>query len=257
MKRLCYFFIAICLFQGCSKPLDPIMGLNRIAIISIKYDPSIYYFSPQHGMDFSKTYADFSGDPAQSQVHVMILNEFVTDLMTKTVDKSGMSIVRPLKLLNTSLLTDENQFIQYEYLLKPYDPIDINNRPFMSGIANQLDVDAVAEIKVSYGVYLDEKTLWEEYNDPYAQVLNSKRLQLRHGHDSSELRTSITITVVNSTAELVYQETRYVDTHSDQIQIDDRDLGFDGGVSPKLLRLGLSDWLKDWVEYLPDYIDNV
>ena len=54
MKRLCYFFIAICLFQGCSKPLDPLMGLNRIAIVSIKYDPSIYYFSPQHGIDFQK-----------------------------------------------------------------------------------------------------------------------------------------------------------------------------------------------------------
>jgi hypothetical protein len=35
--------------------------------------------------------------------------------------------------------------------------------------------------------------------------------------------------------------------------IDNDDLNFDGGVSPKLLRKGLDEWLFDWVQYIPKY----
>ena len=38
----------------------------------------------------------------------------------------------------------------------------------------------------------------------------------------------------------------------DSIVVDDRDLSFDGGISPKLLQMGLNDWLADWLNYLPD-----
>ena len=255
--RLFIFFIFIGLFQACSKPLEPLMQLEKVAMVSINYDPSIYKFVKPHGIDYSIMYSNFSGDVSQRHTHVMILNEFITDLMTDTVDKSGISLVRPLKLLNTSLMDSSGLMVRYEYLLKPYDPIDIDDQLFMAGLANQLNVDAVVQIDISFGIHLDEKTLWEEYNDPYAGALNSKRLQLRQGHLTSELRTSITMTVVDDNADLIYKETRFVDSHSDQIRIDDRDLVFDGGVSPKLLQLGLSDWLDDWVDYLPDYMDRI
>ena len=125
------------------------MKLEKVALVSVKYDPSIYKFVKPHGIDFTITYSNFSGDVSQGHTHVMILNEFITNLMTDTVNKSGISIVRPLKLLNTSLMSDSDQIIQYEYLLKPYDPIDINNHVFMAGLANQLNVDAVAEVDLS------------------------------------------------------------------------------------------------------------
>lgn len=255
--RLVIFIIFIGLLQACTKPLEPLMKLEKVALVSVKYDPSIYKLVKPHGIDFTITYSNFSGDVSQGHTHVMILNEFITNLMTDTVNKSGISIVRPLKLLNTSLMSDSGQIIQYEYLLKPYDPIDINNHVFMAGLANQLNVDAVAEVDIKFGIHLDEKTLWQEYNDPYAGTLNSKLLQLKEGHLTSELRTSITIKVVDTNADLIYEETRYVDSHSDQIRIDDRDLVFDGGVSPKLLQLGFSDWINDWVDYLPDYMDRI
>ena len=135
----------------------------------------------------------------------------------------------------------------------PYDPINISNHIFMAGLADRLNVDAVADIKIFYAVHLDELTLWEEYNDPYAETLVSYRRQLKDGHDTSELRTTIRITVVDRYANQLFDEIRFVDTHSDQIVINDRDLSFDGGVSPKLLQKGLSDWLQDWVDYLPKY----
>ncbi len=256
MRVLLLIFMSV-FMQSCSKPLEPLMKIDTIGIISIKYDPTIYHLNKNHGIDFSNPYSLFSKEPSQTQTHVMILNEFVTDFMTKTVDKSGISIVRPLKLLNTTDLQEDNSIIRYEYLLKPYDPIDFSDYTSVAGLSWLVSVDAVAEISISYGIYLDEKTLWEEYKDPYAETLNSKRLQLDYGHASSELRTLITLTVVDSNANLIYKETRFVDSISEQIQIDDRDLSFDGGVSPKLLRLGLKEWLDDWINYLPDYLDRV
>ena len=256
--RVFLLFIAIFgLLQGCSKPLEPLVGLDKVAIVSVVYDPTMYRFTQAHGIDRYSIYADFSGNATQEHTHVMILNEYLTNLMTTTVEKSGISIVRPLKLLNTSRLFENDSLIRYEYLLKPYDPIDITNEVFMAGIADQLDVDAVVEIVISFGIYIDDQTLWQEYADPYADTLQSQRLQLSYGHQTSILRTQIELIVVDKNAETIYKETRFVDTDSDQVQISDRDLIFDGGVSPKLLELGLNDWIKDWQAYLPDYIKKI
>ena len=150
-------------------------------------------------------------------------------------------------------IKEANGEIRYEFMLDPYDPIDITDTVFMAGLAKKLAVDAVVQIDISYAVYLDEKTLWEEYKDPYAQTLAVYRMQLSEGHETSQLRTTIRMTVVDRYANTIYDETRFLDTDSDQILIDDRDLNFDGGVSPKLLQRGLNDWLNDWVDYLPKY----
>ena len=225
-------------------------SLNRIALISVQYDPNIYYFHPHTWVDPTEVYATFSGDPTQAQIHENILNEFLTDLMTQTVKYSDISIVRPLKLLNTSLMKDD-QKLHYEYLLDPYDPIDISNRVFMAGLAQRLNVDAIVAITINFAVHLDEKMLWEEYKDPYARTLNAHRMQVKKGHETSLLKTTIRLTVVDQTATQIYDESRFVVSDSDLIHIDDRDLSFDGGVSPKLLQLGLNQWLTDWSNYLP------
>ncbi len=248
--RVLLFFIVFILLQACSKPIDQLKPLNRIALISVQYDPNIYYFHPHTWVDPTKVYAAFSGEPWQFQMHETILNEFLTDLMSQTVKYSDISIVRPLKLLNTSLMKDDKQ-LHYEYLLDPYDPIDISNRVFMAGLAQRLNVDAVVALTIRFSVHLDEKMLWEEYKDPYARTLNAQRIQLKQGHETSLLKTEISLTVVDSLAVNLYEESRFVLTDSDNIHVDDRDLSFDGGVSPKLLRLGLDEWLKDWTNYLP------
>lgn len=241
---------------GCSKPVDTLLPLKRIAIVSVVYDPNIYTFHPHQGVDTGRIYAKFSDQPDQVQMHEHMLNEFLVDVMTDTVKKSNISFVRPLQLLNTTLMQPAGSVIRYEYMLNPYDPIDINNRSFMAGLANRLMVDAVVEIKVMFAVHLDEKMLWEEYKDPYAQTLKSYRMQVQEGHETSQLRTTIEIQVVSNLGDVIYKESRFVDTDSDQIHISDTDLSFDGGVSPKLLRLGLDQWLYDWVSYLPEGNEN-
>ena len=250
------FCLAVLILTGCSKPIDTLLPLKRMAIVSVTYDPNIYYFHPHSGIDSDRMYAPFSGDPSQSQIHEMMLNEFLIDVMSDTVKRSGISIVRPLQLLNTSLMQDNGAMIRYEYLLDPYDPIDISNQVFMAGIAKKLMVDAVVQIQVSFAVHLDEKMLWQEYKDPYAETLNSYRMQVRRGHETSRLRTTVSIVVVDKNADTIYNESRFVDTDSDQVHVDDRDLSFDGGISPKLLRLGLDQWLNDWVSYLPEVYED-
>jgi hypothetical protein len=234
---------------ACSKPVDSLRPLTQIALVSVTYDANVYVFNPNKGVDMSRIYAQFSGERTQTHQHDLILNEFLIDLMSETVKKADISIVRPLKLLNTSLMQD-NRIIRYEYLLDPYDPIDIYNRVFMAGLADQLSVDAVAHVSIQFAVHLDEKMLWEEYNDPYAKTLSSYRMQVQLGHETSQLRTMVTLTVVNAVGDLIYNETRHVDIDTDQIHVDDRELSFDGGISPKLLRFGLDEWLYDWGMYL-------
>ena len=250
-----FVLLFVSLMMACSKPIDTLLPLRRIAIVSVKYDPNIYKFQPSGGVS-NDVYAAFSNQPDHAQLHEHMLNEFLVDLMTDTVKKSNLSIVRPLNLLNTTLMHESGTLICYEYLLNPYDPIDIRNRPFMAGLAKKLLVDAVVEIKISFAVHLDEKMLWEEYNDPYAKTLNSYRMQVQHGHETSQLRTTVELHVVNQLGDVIYHESRFVDTNSDQISVSDTDLSFDGGVSPKLLRLGLDRWMHDWVSYLPEYKEN-
>ena len=250
MRLFCWLFCIVVL-SACSKPIDTLRSYDRIALVAVKYDPNIYYFHPHMWVDPTRVYAEFTGKPGQSQIHENMLNEFLVDIMSDTVERTDISIVRPLKLLNTSLMQTPS-IILYEYLLDPYDPIDINNRVFMAGLAERLNVDAVCELTISFAVHLDEKMLWEEYKDPYAKTLNAHRMQVKRGHESSLLKTTIGLTVVDRLGNTVYQESRYVVSHSDSIVVDDRDLSFDGGISPKLLQMGLNDWLADWLNYLPD-----
>ncbi len=250
--RLMLLLILFSLLQACSKPIDILKETPKVAIVRINYDSNIYLFTPTTQVS-DRLYTPFSGKYEQTIMHETLLNEFIVDLMKKTKTRSDISIVRPLKLLNTTLMQDANGEIRYEFMLDPYDPIDITDTVFMAGLAKKLAVDAVVQIDISYAVYLDEKTLWEEYKDPYAQTLAVYRMQLSEGHETSQLRTTIRMTVVDRYANTIYDETRFLDTDSDQILIDDRDLNFDGGVSPKLLQRGLNDWLNDWVDYLPKY----
>ena len=200
-------FMFVCLvglvLMGCSKPIDVLLPIKKIAIVSVSYDPNIYYFHPNSGVDKDRVYAKFSGDPNQGKIHELMLNEFLIEWMSGTVKRSGVSIVRPLQLLNTTLMQDDASVIQYEYLLDPYDPIDISNHVFMSGIAKRLTVDAVVQIQVSFAVHLDEKMLWEEYKDPYAETLTSYRMQLRRGHETSQLRTMVSLVVVDKHADAI------------------------------------------------------
>ena len=79
---------------------------------------------------------------------------------------------------------------------------------------------------------------------------------MKDGHKTSWFRTYVKFIVVDRFANVVYNEVRQVGSASDQIEVDDRDLTYDGGVSPKLFRLGLTDWLNDWVAYLPNSKDK-
>ena len=113
------------------------------------------------------------GGSNQIKVHELLLNEFLTDIMSRTLEATDISFVRPLKLVNTSLLYDNQSKIYYEYLLDPYDAIDINNHIFMAGLAERLNVDAVVDIRIYFGILLDNKMLWDEYKDPFENTLPS------------------------------------------------------------------------------------
>ena len=245
--------VVLVFVYGCSKPVDVLQETPKIALVNVVYDTNIYLYSPTEGIK-DNVFAPFSGKLSQFSMHETLLNEFLIEFMRKTKLRSDVSFVRPLKLLNTSLLSGEEGIIQYEYILDPYDPIDISNAVFMAGLAKTLNVDAVAAISITYAVYLDEVTLWEEYNDPYAKTLSSHRMQVQYGHETSYLRTQIKLVVVDQFANTIYTESRYVDVDSDDVVIDNNDLNFDGGVSPKLLRKGLNEWLFDWAKYIPKYM---
>jgi hypothetical protein len=236
---------------GCRKPIDALMGMNRIAIVAIHYDATIRTFTPKMGVNRDVVYAEFSETPASTRMHEQVLNAFLIQWMRQTLVQSDVAIVRPLKLINTTNLRDSNGYIYYEYLLDPYDPIDISDTLFMAGLADRLGVDAVAKVAVSYAIYRDDNTVWDEYKDPHVHTMPGIRRQLRHGHQSSQLRTTIRLTVVSQGAVIMYDETRYIDTTSEYITVSDQDLSFDGGVSPKWLAAGMRAWLKDWQVYLP------
>ena len=240
--------ICVCLFS-CSKPIDNLQNIQKIALISVIYDPTIYTFRPHEYIDKSLVFASFTGSQKQRMFHEHQLNEFLIQLMAKTA-ATNIAIVRPLMFVNTSLLQDKDQFIRYEYLLDPYDPIDTRNHVFMANLANRIGVDAVISMTISFAIYTDKKSLWEEINDPYSYPSSSYQIQLRAGHKASKLRVSIAVSVIDSYAKEVYSETRFVDFVSDKVSISDTDLRFPGGVSPALIELGLTDWLHDWARYI-------
>ena len=245
----------IVLFGGflmsCSKPVDQLMSLNRIALVSVEYDPTIYTFEQGYDIDTDIAYAEFTGSEQFRLYHERNLNQFLTDLMTRTTRKSGISIVRPLTFVNTSLMNVKDDVVRYEYLLEPYDPIDINNRVFMAGIANRMNVDAVVKIMVQFAVSIDETSMWTDFEDRTGQVL-SYRQQLKQSHDESMLRSEVTIIVVDKYADLIYSESRFVNVSGSSISVTEADLKFPGGISPRLLMHGLKQWLNDWELYLPD-----
>ena len=237
------------LLCGCATPFESISTPAKIAIVSVHYDPNIYAAS-KNNIDYSQTYATYSKTPKQERMHEEQLNQFLIDLMTQTRRYSDISIVRPLRLLNTSLFQNQDAMIRYEYLLDPYDPIDINDRVFMTGIAKRLKVDAVMFIGIAFAIHVDQTTLWDEYKNPHEQTVSSFRMQLKKGHQSSVFKTSIQMVVVDQMANEIYKETRFVDTVSEHIRITNQDLEYDGGVSPQLISAGLSDWLRDWKNYI-------
>ncbi|MGC6366390.1 MAG: hypothetical protein ACON35_00160 [Candidatus Marinamargulisbacteria bacterium] len=249
-------FLVMLLLTSCSKPVERLLQSPKVAIVAVQYDPSVYVIDDQTNAISDVVYSQFKGGANQVKVHELLLNEFLTDIMSRTLESTDISFVRPLKLVNTSLLYDNQSKIYYEYLLDPYDAIDINNHIFMAGLAERLNVDAVVDIRIYFGILLDNKMLWDEYKDPFENTLPSFAKQLKDGHKTSWFRTYVKFTVVDRFANVVYNEVRQVGSASDQIEVDDRDLSYDGGVSPKLFRLGLTDWLNDWVAYLPNPKDK-
>ena len=236
---------------GCTKPIDSVREFNRIAIVYVAYDPTIYMFDPQRGVDTDIAFAEFTGSQQLRRFHERSLNSFLVELMMRTKRRSGISIVRPLALLDTSLMQDSDHLIRYEYLLDPYDPIDINDRVFMAGLAQRLDVDAVVSIQISFAVSIDDTGMWTDFKDRTGQVL-SYRQQLKQSHDQSLLRTQVQFDVIDQYASHIYSEVRFMDVSGDQVSISDADLVFPGGISSRLLDAGLSQWLNDWERYLPD-----
>ena len=254
MNRWWYLFIVVVIVSACSKPIDHLISLEKIALVAVEYDPTIYTFDPNHGIDFDVPFAEFNNDPGIRDYHERLLNEFLVDLMGQTKLISDISIVRPLTLVDTSLLLDTDSMIRYEYLMEPYDPIDITNHEFMGGLAVNMNVGAVAKVAVIFAISTDDSDMWDDYdNRSSTNQAMTYRSRLKQSHETSQLRTQITLTVVDKTGEEIYSETRYVDVNSDQITITDADLSFPGGVSPQLLELGLNEWIQDWVQYLPEY----
>jgi hypothetical protein len=252
MQRLVQYLCAgILLFLlSCATPFQSLQSVESVAVVALRYDPTVYMLDPKMGVEKDKVFAAFTGTQKQRASHDHMLNGFLVDLMTKTIKVTDVRFVRPLKLLNTSLLTDTDARLQYEYLLDPYDPINIDNHVFMAGLAKRLKVDAVADVRISFALYTDDKTLWDEYKDPYENTSSSYRLQLREGHKTSLLRTTIAIKVVNTEGDIIYNESRFVDVPSEDIDVTDTDLAFPGGVSPKFIEFGLDEWLRDWVQYI-------
>ena len=76
----------------------------KIALVAVEYDPTIYTFDSNHGIDFDVPFAEFNNDPSIRDYHERLLNEFLVDLMGQTKLISDISIVRPLTLVDTSLL---------------------------------------------------------------------------------------------------------------------------------------------------------
>ena len=121
----------------------------------------------------------------------------------------------------------------------------------MAGIANRMNVDAVVKIMIQFAVSVDDTGMWTDFEDRTGNVL-SYRQQLRQSHDESILRSVVTLVVVDKHADQLYFESRFVDVSGDLISVTDEDLKFPGGISPRLLSLGLKEWLNDWELYLPD-----
>lgn len=240
-------FVAV---SGCRKPIDSFQAIERIGVVSIHYDPNIYTFEPHQGIEKSKPYAPFSWQATHVQVHERILGAWLDQFITQTQAATGVAIVRSPMLMNTTLMQDPQVYLQFEHALVPYDPIDMVNGAFLSGLSNQLGVNAVMHIHIAFAIQLDQKMLWDEYKDPFEPTVSSYRMQVKDGHKTSRLRTQIALVVVDERGNRMYDEVRYVDTNSDTIRITSADLNYDGGVSPSLIQQGLSDWLANWRDYL-------
>jgi hypothetical protein len=245
--------IALMLMVGaaCRRPIDELTPPIHIALIALYYDPVIYGMDPHGRIDANTVYVAYSGKPQQRAMHYRVWNDFINRWMIQT-QAAGIDVTRPLNVLDTSLMHESSRGFVYEYLLDPYDPIDSTNHAFMAGLAQRLGVDAVAIIAITWGLDRDEQLLWNEYADPYNQPLPSVRQQLQMGYETSVLHMGVTMTVIDRSGQVRYTEKRTVGTPSDGITVDDRDLQFDGGVSPKLLAEAVNRWLVDWSRYLPN-----
>ena len=98
--------------------------------------------------------------------------------------------------------------IRYEYLMEPYDPIDITNHEFMGGLAVNMNVGAVAKVAVIFAISTDDSDMWDDYdNRSSTNQAMTYRSRLKQSHETSQLRTQITLTVVDKTGEEIYSET--------------------------------------------------
>lgn len=234
---------------GCTGPLDSLKGLNQMALVSIRYDANIYTFHPHMGVNRDNVYAPFSNTPTALANHNELLIDYLKDLKHTMMNRIGIEWVYPRQLVNTSLLSSTPGGIQYEYLLDPYDPIDRANRPFMAGLAQSLNVDAVVGLSVSYAIYVDPTTFWDDYSGPLTPTSPMLGPELRAEHESSLLRTTVDVVIVARDGQVLYEASHAVDTPSDRILVDNQDLNTDGGVALPLLKQGVRDWINDWVPY--------
>ena len=105
------------------------------------------YLQSHSGVDRSNVYAEFTGETKYREFHERSLNEFLVELMSEPILKLGVSIVRPLTLIDTSLMQDNDTRIRYEYLLSHTTPlilmIDCLWLDYWSGC-----VDAVAKVQI-------------------------------------------------------------------------------------------------------------
>ena len=165
----------VCLtITGCRGPLDSLKELNQMALVSIRYDANIYMFHPHMGVNRDNVYAPFSNTPTALAKHNELLIDYLMDLKQMVMNRIGIDLVFPRQLVNTSLLSDTLASIQYDYLLDPYDPIDMANRSFVAGLAHALDVDAVVGLTISYAIYVDRTTFWDELT-PRSGLVNLMR----------------------------------------------------------------------------------
>lgn len=250
MRRL--LLIGVLILAGCTQPIDWMRQPVSVALVSVEYDANMGTFDPKTGIHPTVQFAAFSGDAFQEATHESLLSDFLADWTLMSQAQTKVQIHRPNRFLNTSLMTAGEHRLMYEYMRQPYDPIDPSDLALMSGLARRLQVDAVCAIRISFAVYVDTKTLWDEYKDPYQTTVPSYRIQLQRGHEPSLLRTTVTMMVVGQDGKSWLNASRYVDTSADAITIDDTDLKYDGGVSPKWIRAGLLAWLADWDQYLSD-----
>lgn len=234
---------------GCTHPFQRLESVESMAIVSVTYNATMHVLDVHQGL-LDAVFVGGQMNASMRRHHEVVLTQFLAQLMQQVNDATILSLKRPARLVNTSLMHATDAIIQYEYLLEPYDPIDMNHRLFMSGLAKRLNVTAVMGIDIQFGLWIDQQDLWDDMtkngpNVPYRQAVSDS-------HESSIFRTQVTITIVDHEANLIVSDTSYVDTQSDGIAITNLDLAFPGGVSPKLIENGLNQWLNEWLRLLPE-----